>query len=64
MEAITVDSLAYLRHELRTPINHILGYCELLIEDAGERHLEGFVPVFQQIHNGGRQLLELSCLSL
>ena len=58
METITGEPLAQLRHELRTPINHILGYTELLIEDAGERHLEAFVPVFQQIHDGGRQLLE------
>jgi diguanylate cyclase (GGDEF)-like protein len=58
MEASKSPSLANLRHELRTPVNHILGYSELLIEDAGERHLEAFVPAFQQIQNGGRQLLE------
>ena len=23
-----------MRHELRTPINHILGYCEMLMEEA------------------------------
>src|SRR5580658_4750846 len=58
MEALKPESLAYLRHELRTPVNHILGYSELLIEDAGERHLEAFIPVFQQIQSGGRQLLD------
>jgi CheY-like chemotaxis protein len=26
--------VAHLRHELRTPINQILGYCEMLLEDA------------------------------
>ncbi len=28
------DDVAHLRHELRTPINQIVGYCELLLEDA------------------------------
>jgi diguanylate cyclase (GGDEF)-like protein len=58
METFKYESLAHLRHELRTPVNHILGYSELLIEDAEERHLEAFVPAFQQIQSGGRQLLE------
>ena len=57
MEILKGDSLTYLRHELRTPVNHILGYSELLIEDASERHLEAFIPTFQQIQSGGRQLL-------
>jgi diguanylate cyclase (GGDEF)-like protein len=58
MEILKHESLAHLRHELRTPVNHILGYSELLIEDARARHLEAFIPVFQQIQSGGRQLLE------
>lgn len=59
MEVLLRESLAHLRHELRTPVNHILGYSELLIEDAADRHLEAFTPVFKQIQNGGRQLLEV-----
>jgi diguanylate cyclase (GGDEF)-like protein len=58
MEALKPESLTHLRHELRTPVNHILGYAELLIEDAGPRHLEAFIPAFQEIQKGGRQLLE------
>jgi diguanylate cyclase (GGDEF)-like protein len=58
METLKHESLAHLRHELRTPVNHILGYSELLIEDAHARHLEAFIPVFQQIQSGGRRLLQ------
>ena len=28
------EALAELRHRLRTPLNHILGYCEMLLEDV------------------------------
>lgn len=28
------EMVSFLRHELRTPVNHIVGYCELLLEDA------------------------------
>jgi len=54
-----VQSPAHLRHEHRTPVNHIIGYSELLIEDADARNLGPFVGVFQQIHDGGLELLEL-----
>ena len=33
---MTSESLKYLRHELRTYLNHILGYSEILIEDLKE----------------------------
>lgn len=32
--ALSEDEVATLRHDLRTPVNHIVGYCELLLEDA------------------------------
>ena len=32
--ALTSEAAAELRHELRTPVNHILGYAELLAEDV------------------------------
>ncbi len=38
---LPVDEVATLRHDLRTPVNHIVGYCELLLEDAdGPEHTE------------------------
>jgi phosphoserine phosphatase RsbU/P len=50
--------LSKLRHDLRTPINHILGYCEMLLEDA-EGLPETIMMDLQRIHSGGRNLLEL-----
>jgi sigma-B regulation protein RsbU (phosphoserine phosphatase) len=49
--------LSKLRHDLRTPINHVLGYCELLQED--EHTPASFQADLQKIHTGGRQLLAL-----
>jgi adenylate cyclase len=51
--------LAKIRHDLRTPINHVIGYSEILQEDA-----EGQVPVeflndLSKINSGGQQLLGL-----
>jgi signal transduction histidine kinase len=59
IETLKAESLARLRHDLRTPVNHILGYTELLIDDAAERHLEAQIPALQGIQNGGRELLEI-----
>ena len=52
-------SLANMRHMLRTPLNHIIGYSEMLLEEAGERHLEDFAADIQKIRTAGRQLLTL-----
>ena len=49
--------LSKIRHDLRTPINHILGYCEMLQED-GQLPTQ-FAPDLARIHAGGRQLLAL-----
>ncbi len=38
-EPLSPQALSELRHELRTPINQIVGYCEMLLEDAdGDAH--------------------------
>lgn len=49
--------LSKIRHDLRTPINHILGYCEMLQED--EETPPTFHADLRRIHAGGRQLLAL-----
>src|SRR5262245_61466891 len=46
-----------LRHDLRTPLNHIIGYCELLLEEAEDRRLGAFAPDLQRIHSAGKRLL-------
>ncbi len=32
---LTAAEVSALRHDLRTPVNHIVGYCELLLEESG-----------------------------
>lgn len=49
--------LSRIRHDLRTPINHILGYCEMLQED--EAVPGAFQKDLKRIHGGGQQLLAL-----
>ena len=46
-----------IRHDLRTPVNHILGYAELLLEDSSLP--ADFRADLQRIHTGGRALLGL-----
>jgi class 3 adenylate cyclase len=57
---LDLDSFgAHVRHELRTPINAVIGYSEMLIEDAdAPEHVE-FVADLQKIQTAARQLLEL-----
>ena len=46
-----------LRHDLRTPLNHILGYAELLLEEAEAAGHSDFVADLQKICLAGRELL-------
>lgn len=50
-------TLRDLRHELRTPINHILGYTEILLEEAGEAGLAEVTKDLARVHDAGRELL-------
>lgn len=51
---------ANLRHELRTPINAIIGYSEMLLEELEEQvGEESFVGDLQKIQSCGTQLLSL-----
>ncbi|HUQ48960.1 MAG TPA: histidine kinase dimerization/phospho-acceptor domain-containing protein [Gemmatimonadaceae bacterium] len=48
-----------LLHDLRTPLGHVLGYSELLIEQLHEAGQEEFIPYVEKIRKAGRELLEL-----
>ena len=61
---LTGEALKKLRHDLRTPINHILGYTDMLVEDAAEIGIAAFVEPLRKIRAGGRTLLELIQSSL
>ncbi len=47
------------RHELRTPVNHILSYGQLLIEDAEQSGPESFVAELRKIQEAGREALTI-----
>jgi class 3 adenylate cyclase len=48
--------LSHMRHELRTPVNAILGYSELILEDHPGVPVRGDV---ERIHAAGKEILEL-----
>lgn len=48
-----------LRHALRTPLNHIIGYSELLIDQAGEEGLSAMLRDLERIRAAGRHLVDL-----
>jgi len=48
--------LAHVRHEIRTPINAIIGYGEMLVEDAT---VPQSIPDLKHICDAGKQLLTL-----
>ncbi len=51
--------LAKIRHNLRTPINHIIGYSEILQEDAAGLMPAEFLADLHKIRTGGLRLLDL-----
>ena len=38
-DTLSAQALSTLRHDLRTPVNQIIGYCEMLLEDASAAEL-------------------------
>lgn len=53
------EGLSKLRHALRTPLNQIIGYSELLMENAAESGTTTLLADLKRIHSGGGELLAL-----
>jgi serine phosphatase RsbU (regulator of sigma subunit) len=51
--------VSHLRHELRTPINAIIGYSEMLLEDLETEAESATIAFLKQIHDCGGELLVL-----
>lgn len=51
--------LANMSHELRTPLNAVILYSELLMEEAEDIGVQGFLPDLEKIRNAGKHLLSL-----
>ena len=49
------DNFSFMRHELCTPVNAILGYSEMLLEDAQDQGQDNFVPDLSRIHTAGKR---------
>ncbi|SJM95387.1 response regulator [Crenothrix polyspora] len=58
-ETINVEITADLRHTLRTPLNQIIGYSEMLAEDAKDAGQTAFVADLGKIHQAAHTLLNL-----
>ena len=52
--------LSHLRHELCTPMNAIIGYSEMLLDELKSGSDSGIFNDLQKIHNCGNQLLTLA----
>jgi CheY-like chemotaxis protein len=53
-ETLGIEAAAELRHELRTPVNHILGYAEMLREDATDESsdatlIDGAIAIAREV---------------
>jgi two-component system response regulator len=51
--------ISQLRHDFRTPINAIIGYSEMLLEDLEEAKDDPLINLFQKINVGGRELFSI-----
>jgi K+-sensing histidine kinase KdpD len=50
---------APLVHDLRTPLTQIIGYTEMLMEQAHDDGNDGYVPDLQKVRAAGYRLLAL-----
>jgi adenylate cyclase len=50
-------ALAHLRHELHTPLNHVIGFAEMLLEEVEESGTAALAPALQSVHGEAQRLL-------
>lgn len=53
------NALSELRHDLRTPIGHVLGYSEMLMDEVAESGRADLVADLEKIHAAGERLLAM-----
>lgn len=53
------SNLSHLRHDLRTPLNQIIGYSELLLEDTADAGHGKYAPDLETIRGAAKTLLLL-----
>tara|TARA_B100001250_G_scaffold414502_1_gene453305 strand:- start:9146 stop:10708 length:1563 start_codon:yes stop_codon:yes gene_type:complete len=51
--------LGKVRHNLKNPINAILGYSEMLIEDCEDFELTNLIPDLEKINHSGKSILKI-----
>jgi len=56
---VNETALANLRHDLRNPIGHVLGYGEMLLDDLRAMERPDLVADVEKIHAAGKRLLAL-----
>jgi adenylate cyclase len=54
-----IETLTQLRHALRTPLNQIIGYTEMLLESIEGEEADRLVRDIKKVHTAGGQLLAL-----
>lgn len=53
------QNLSNLRHDLRTPVGHVIGYAEMIEEDLSAEDLKAHAHDLQAIQNAGQRILAL-----
>ena len=59
LQSNDLETLTQLRHALRTPLNQIIGYSEMLMESIEGSEAERLLNDIKKIHSAGGQLLAL-----
>ena len=53
------ETMARLRHDLRNPVGQVIGYAEMLIEDAQAGVYEGLAADLERIRDAGRRVVSI-----